>query len=430
MDLSQLWMLMWSLFVLGYACIALEHYLHVNKSWTALLLWVILRVAVDIFHHLSPDIGIALNHETQEIFGIVVFLLAAMTLVEILVHYRFFDWVQQKITEKKISQVQLFWLLWIMTFVFSAFLDNLTTTLIMIQIGRKIYTHKGNFLIYVANVIIAANAGGAASPIGDVTTIMLWIANKFNATQILSMGILPALATWLIPQFLMGRKIKYHEEAEKQHTIQASEKVNMKGYRPIIIVAIISFTIPVFANIIGLPPFLWLLTGVGVLWILIDFKARKGDTHHNEGKIVNIIQKTDITTLKFFIWILLAVAALSEVWALKALNEAIFSTDPSMRRMVFGSTILWFLSSILDNVPLVAASIKMFGASTPTNIWVLLALTAGTGWSMLVIGSAAWVAAMGQVKELTFAYYLKKAALPALLWFLGGIGVRVLMNML
>ncbi|EKD24703.1 MAG: Na+/H+ antiporter, probable [uncultured bacterium (gcode 4)] len=427
--MDWLWIVMWLIFVFWYAMIALEHRLHINKSWTAILLWVVLRILVDIFYKFSPDVGIALSHETQEIFGIVVFLLAAMTLVEILVHYRLFDRIQQKITEKKISQAQLFRLLWIMTFIFSALLDNLTTTLIMIQIGRKIYTNKENFLLYVANVIIAANAGGAASPIGDVTTIMLRLANKFTAGQIITMGMLPAIMTRLIPQFLMWRKIKHHEEVEKKHIIKTEKKIDMKWYRWIIIVAVVSFTIPVFANLVWLPPFLWLLTWVGLLRVIIDLKAKNwGDNHHHEWKVMNIIQKTDITTLKFFIWILLAVAALSEVGILKALNTAIFNTDPSIRRLVIGNTILWFTSSILDNVPLVAAAIKMFPPETASSIRVLLALTAWTWWSMLVIGSAAGVAAMGQVKELTFIYYLKKAALPALLWFLWGIGIWIIMN--
>lgn len=422
MEHEIIWFALGGIFLLGYAAIVLEHSFHINKSGSAIVMGALLWLLISWFEKGSAEVGAALNHETQEIFGIVVFLLAAMTLVEILVHYRFFDWVQEKIMQKKITQIKLFWLLGLLTFIFSAFLDNLTTTLIMIQIGRKIYKHKENFLIFVVNTVIAANAGGAASPIGDVTTIMLWLAGKFTAAQILSVGILPAIVTWVIPQYFLSKKIKIHEEAEKAHPkydIINEEKTN--PYWPIIIVGILSFTLPVAANLIGLPPFLGLLTGVGVLWVFIDIKAKSGSEHHQNGQVINMIQKADIATLKFFIGILLAVGALSHVGLLKELNHIIFGEMPGIVRLAGGNVALGFISSVLDNVPLVAASIKMFADGIDYSIWVLLALTAGTGGSMLVVGSAAGVAAMGQVKELTFGYYLKKGTLPAVLGYVGGI---------
>lgn len=416
-------LLMGAIFVIGYLAIVLEHNLHINKSGSAIVMGALLWLIVDWFEKGSAEVGTALSHETQEIFGIVIFLLAAMTLVEILVHYRFFDWVQEKIMQKKLSQAKLFWLLGALTFVFSAFLDNLTTTLIMIQIGRKIYKHQGNFLIYVINTVIAANAGGAASPIGDVTTIMLWLANKFTAAQILSIGILPALATWVIPQYLLSKKIKMHEEAEKAHPgFDLVDEKKQNPYWPIVIVAMLSFTFPVVANLIGLPPFLGLLAGVGVLWVFIDIKA-KNDENHREGQVIKVIQKADLATLKFFIGILLAVGALSHMGILKELNGFVFGESPTIIRLAGGNIILGFISAVLDNVPLVAASIKMFSEGINHSIWVLLALTAGTGGSMLVVGSAAGVAAMGQVKELTFGFYLKNGTLPAVLGYVGGIVV-------
>lgn len=416
--------LMGAIFLIGYIAIVLEHNLHINKSGSAITMGALLWLIVDWFEKGNREVGLALSHETQEIFGIVVFLLAAMTLVEILVHYRFFDWVQEKIMQKKISQAKLFWLLGGLTFIFSAFLDNLTTTLIMIQIGRKIYKHKENFLVYVVNTVIAANAGGAASPIGDVTTIMLWLANKFTALQIMTVGILPALATWIIPQYLLGKKIKAHEEAEKAHPgFDLVDEEKQNPYWPIIIVAILSFTFPVFANLIGLPPFLGLLTGVGILWIFIDLKAKGDDDHHKNGQVIKVIQKTDLATLKFFIGILLAVGALAHMGILKELNHVIFGDAPSIVRLAGGNIALGFVSAVLDNVPLVAASIKMFSEGINYSIWILLALTAGTGGSMLVVGSAAGVAAMGQVKDLTFGYYLRMGTFPAILGYLGGIAV-------
>jgi Na+/H+ antiporter NhaD/arsenite permease-like protein len=377
---------------------------------------------VAIVGHDKAEISLAITENGGEIFGIIVFLLSAMTIVEILVHFQFFDWIREQIVKRKISQVKLFWLLGALTFVMSAFLDNLTTTLIMIQIGRKIYKDRDNFLIYVANTVIAANAGGVASPIGDVTTIMLWLANKFTAVQVITIGIIPSIIAWVIPQALMGRKIKHHEEAEEAHPeFDLVDEKKVQPYWSIIIIAMFSFLLPVFFNLIGLPPFLGLLMGLGILWIFIDIKAKRGYEDHTTGRVINIIQKTDITTLKFFIGILLAVGALSHVGLLKELNILIFGPTFDAVRVIIGNTVLGLTSSILDNVPLVAAAIKMFASEVTPALWVLLAITAGTGGSMLVIGSAAGVAAMGQVKELNFGYYLKKATIPALLGYIGAV---------
>ncbi|HBI25664.1 MAG: Citrate transporter [Candidatus Wolfebacteria bacterium GW2011_GWC2_39_22] len=423
MSHELIWSVLGGLFIIGYIAIVLEHKLHINKSGTAIALGALSWLFVSWAEKGNAEVGLALSHETQEIFGIVVFLLAAMTIVEVLVHYHFFDWVERKIMRKKLAPVQLFWLLGVMTFVFSAFLDNLTATLVMLQIGRKVYKHRDNFLIFAANTVIAANAGGVASPIGDVTTIMLWLAHKFTALQVITIGILPAIVTWIIPQFLLGKKIHMHKEIEAvTETPQAVDTPIHEPYWPIVVVAGLAFTLPVAVNLMGLPPFLGLLAGVGALWVFIDILAKKDEVgHHKNSQVVKVIQNVDISTLKFFIGILLAVGALSHVGLLKELNTMIFGESPSIVRLIGGNTILGFASSVLDNVPLVAAAIKMFSDDIIPAIWVLLALTAGTGGSMLVVGSAAGVAAMGQVKDLTFGYYFKVATLPAVLGFIGGV---------
>ncbi|MEK7644671.1 MAG: sodium:proton antiporter NhaD [Patescibacteria group bacterium] len=428
MDTSLLYTIFGSIFLIGYFFIVLEHKSHINKSGIAIIIGATLWLLASVFSHEKEEIGLAIAENGSEIFAVVVFLLSAMTIVEILVHYRFFDWIREQIVRREISQTKLFWLLGALTFVLSAFLDNLTTTLIMIQIGRKIYKHQENFLIFTANTIIAANAGGAASPIGDVTTIMLWLAGKFNALQIIAVGTIPAIVTWVIPQYLMGRKIVQHEEAEKAHSefdIVDEEKV--KPIWSVIIIGMCSFLLPVIFNLINLPPFLGLLLGVGILWTFIDLKSRGGHEHFATGKVVNIVQKTDIATLKFFIGILLAVGALSHIGLLKELNDFIFGLEINTQRLIIGNIILGLISAVLDNVPLVAAAIKMFADGIDPSLWVLLAITAGTGGSILLIGSAAGVAAMGQVKELNFMYYLKKASLPALLGYFGGVGMWLIM---
>lgn len=415
-----------SLFVMGYILIATEHKNHLNKSGVAVVLGSVLWLLVALLSKDKNAVSVALMENGSEIFSIIIFLMSAMTIVEILVHYQFFNWIREKLVRKKLSQSKLFWLLGFITFVMSACLDNLTTTLIMLQIGRKIYKDKNNFLIYAANTVIAANAGGAASPIGDVTTIMLWLAGKYTAVEIMTMGTLPAFVTWLIPQFLIGRKIINEVHLENKEESTKEEKVNPSW--GIITIGLCSFVLPVIFNIILLPPFLGLLLGLGILWVFIDIKAYSGDENHSVGKIVNMIQRIDLSTLKFFIGILLSVGALAHIGLLKELNNLIFGAEINELRLVLGNTILGLSSAIIDNVPLVAAAIKMFPATVEHSIWVLLALTAGTGGSILVIGSAAGVAAMGQAKGLTFVYYMRVAAIPALLGFLGGIGVWALIS--
>lgn len=415
------------LFVIGYALIATEHKTHINKSGIAIVLGALLWLIIAVLSHDKSEVALAITENGGEIFSIVIFLLSAMTIVEILVHYQFFDWIREQITQRKISGTKLFWLLGALTFILSAFLDNLTTTLIMIQIGRKIYKDEKYFLIYVANTVIAANAGGAASPIGDVTTIMLWLAGKFNAVEILTIGIVPALVTWFIPQFLLSRKMNKNKEITSEPKLELVDEKRVKPYWSIIFIGLFSFILPVIFNIVGLPPFLGLLLGLGILWVVIDFKAKNGHIDHTAGRVTNMIQKTDISTLKFFIGILLAVGALSHIGLLAEMNTAVFGPVINTTRLVIGNTVLGLMSSIVDNVPLVAAAIKMFPEGISASIWILLALTAGTGGSILVIGSAAGVAAMGQVKKLNFAYYLKTASIPALLGFIGGVVTWVLM---
>ncbi len=410
------------IFVFCYALIALEHRSRIDKSGLALFagssMWIVVALFAKDRSGLSADI----LHESQEIFSIVVFLLAAMTIVETLLHYGLFDYVEQKISEKKLSATKLFWTLNILTFFLSAMLDNLTTTLIMVQVGRKIYRHKEAFLLFICSVIITANAGGAFSPLGDVTTIILWLAGKFSAVEVIKDGFLPSLAVFLIPTAMMTRKITSlgtHEEAEKSHRIAKKEQV--KPNWTVIAVGLGSFTLPILMSILSLPPFIGLLFGLGILWMVTDYYNRQGDHHNSSAKIIGIIQKTDVATLKFFIGILLAVGALGHLGVLNELSGALFGETAEFSKIVSGSVILGALSAILDNVPLVAAALNVFPSGVDAAEWVLLAITAGTGGSMLVIGSAAGVAAMGQVPELTFVKYLRKATVPALLGFIAGV---------
>ncbi len=403
-------------FILGYIGITLEHRLGTSKSAIAMSVGVIMWILASLYNHVH--IEETLVEVGGDIFSIVIFLLAAMSLVEILVHYQFFDVVRGLLYKLKFSEKKQFLALAIMTFFLSAMLDNLTTTIVMIQIARRFFTGK-NLLLMTAAVVIAANAGGAFSPIGDVTTIMIWLADKFTAFEIIREGFLPSLAILLGSMALMYPQISDKPFAATDEIItqlSRSEKV-------VITAVFASFALPLIMNFMNLPPYFGLLLGLGGVWIIIDFFKQKSKRKtHLEVSIEELIKKTDIASLKFFIGILLAVSALEHLGILEQLSHVLYTDAPTAARMIIGNTSLGFVSAVLDNVPLTAIAIEIL-KTTDTSIWVLLALAVGTGGSMLVIGSAAGVVAMGMVKELTFEKYLKLATLPAMVGYIIGIAV-------
>jgi Na+/H+ antiporter NhaD/arsenite permease-like protein len=406
------------IFLNAIVAIAFEHTLGINKSWIALfsgtVMWMVASVGAD--HDLMHD---ALQESSAEIFELIVFLIGAMTVVEMMGHYRFFTWLENKLYSLKISNTALFWILGALTFVASSVLDNLTTTLVMIQIGRFLYLRKENFNIFVINTIIAANAGGAMSPVGDVTTIMMWLAEKFTAWQILLNGLLPALAAWVIPQYLLTRQI-----VKEIRPGRDNEEVKPLQWI-IIVMGFMTFVFAVLVNLLKLPPFFGILFGLGAAAIMIDFKLKRGKLKKKANKIVNVIKTIDMATITFFIGILLAVNALGFYGILDKMAYLLFGENPASNEnaLIMGNSLIGIISSVFDNVPLTAAVIDMLPEGIHYQFWVLLAITAGTGGSILVIGSAAGVAAMGQVPELTIKYYIKKGTIPALLGYLGAIGV-------
>lgn len=402
-------------FIFGYALITLEHNLKISKSAVALvtgaLLWTIVAFS-------NTHFETELIHAGSEIFGLVVFLLAAMSLVEILVHYRFFDIIRGKLYKLGLTEQKQFAVIIILTFFLSAVVDNLTCTIVMVQIARNFFVGT-NLIRAVAGIVIAANAGGAFSPIGDVTTIMLWLADKFTAIEILTRGFLPSLTmltvliAFMYPKF---RNIKDDTKNEIVTTLGKSEKIIIAGVFG-------SFMLPVMFNQIHLPPYLGLLLGLGLVWLIIDlFKQIRPKPTHLEASIDEFIKKTDIPSLKFFIGILLAVSALANLGILESASHFLYGEEGSIIRVVFGNIGLGVLSAIVDNVPLTAIAIDVL-PTTNSSLWVLLALTVGTGGSLLVIGSAAGVIAMGMVKELSFGSYLKHAFVPALAGYVAGISV-------
>lgn len=310
------------IFVFGFIAISLEHKLKVNKSAIALvlgsMLWFIVVLTTKV------DIGDAITETGAEIFEIVIFLLCAMSLVEILVHYKLFDVIRGKLFALHLKEKHQFLLITLLTFVFSGIIDNLTTTIVMIQIARMFFK-KDNLLIAVSGIIIAANAGGAFSPIGDVTTIMLWLADKFSATSIIIYGFLPSFVLYTISTLLLSKKIvdsDFDVKTEIITKLSISEKI-------IVTVILSSFLLTIVTGIIGLPPYFGLLIGLGISWVLIDLlKKYSTNTTHLEASIDEFIKKTDIVALKFFIGILLAVAALHQ---LGILEQQILSMEQTLR---------------------------------------------------------------------------------------------------
>jgi Na+/H+ antiporter NhaD/arsenite permease-like protein len=306
-----------------------------------------------------------------------------------------------------------------LAFFLSAIIDNLTTTIVMVQIARRFFKGK-NLLVAAGTIVVAANAGGAFSPVGDVTTIMLWLAGKFTAAEIILWGFLPSLAIYLASLFFFVRQIEGDTSDEKPVTFE-EVKLSISD-KVIISSAFASFALPPLAHLIGLPPFMGLLFGVGVVGLMVAWFANTSSEKesHLSMDIEKLLGKLDITSLLFFIGILFAVGALGFLGVLDQISNSLFGENPADSRLIAGSILLGAFSAILDNIPLTAAAIDIL-QTTDFRLWVLLAICVGTGGSMLVIGSAAGVVAMGMVKELSFKQYIKIAALPAAVGYVAGI---------
>ncbi len=414
MDLQSILLLV--IFTGAFLAIALEHITKVNKSWVAIFAGSVMWMVV-AFGKTRESMHAAIGETAGEIFELIIFLMGAMTIVEMLGHYRFFTWLEIKLRSANLKNTQLFWIMGGITFLASAVLDNLTTTLVMIQIGRHLPFKKENFNYFVINTVIAANAGGAMSPVGDVTTIMIWLAGKFTAWQILVAGILPSLAGWIIPQIMITRQLDKIDVKPKEY-----EEI-MPLQWGIIILGFSTFGLAVLVNILHLPPFFGIIFGVGIVAIVIDIKLRKGTLHVRANQIVNIVKEIDMGTMYFFVGILLAVGALQFQGVLHLMASLIFGDDPAHNpvAIIIGHVSLGIISAVFDNVPLTAAVLQMLPEHVDYTYWVLLAMTAGMGGSLTVIGSAAGVAAMGQVQSLTFIEYMRKGTLPALAGYAGAV---------
>ena len=419
-----------SVFIIGYLAIALEHPIKINKAASALLTGVLIWSVICLFptpeSHGSSSIISRLMEHLSEISGILFFLLGAMTIVEIIDAHGGFELITNKITTT--NKVKLLWIISITTFFMSSVLDNLTTSIIMAALLRKLIHEKQDLWMFAGAVIIAANSGGAWSPIGDVTTIMLWVGGQVTAANIMLEIILPSIVCLIVPVALMSFKLKGAIQLTQSKEEANHLPLNQKRIVLFIGVASLLF-VPVFKTITHLPPFMGILLGLSVLWIVTEL-LHKNKEHHTVSNysISTIIAKIDTTSILFFLGILLAVAGMQTTGILSSLSAIL---DREIGNIWIINALIGVFSSIVDNVPLVAGAIGMYNLSVfPVDhqFWELLAYCAGTGGSILIIGSAAGVAIMGILK-IDFIWYLKNISLYALAGYFAGLATFYFLNL-
>ncbi|MBQ9474219.1 MAG: sodium:proton antiporter NhaD [Bacteroidales bacterium] len=431
-----------TIFVLGYACIALEHPLKINKTATALLLGVVVWAVysfcnaiaqpgmdIESWHAFISDHLIENLGETAEI---VFFLLGAMTIVTLIEDYQGFRVITDKITTT--DKRKLLWVVSILTFFLSALLDNMTTAIVMVALLRKLIADQRERWLYAGMVILAANAGGAWSPIGDVTTIMLWIGGQVTTVNIMVKTIIASLVCMVVPVLIVGATLKGDIERPAETTTGVDVPVHLRKLILFMGIGALVF-VPIFKTITHLPPYLGMLFGLGILWITTELISRKYEKEgHKLPTAVSTLEHIDTPTILFFLGILMAVSCLKVAGILGSLAEGLNNTFGSEAPgFFFIDLIIGVLSSVVDNVPLVAASMGMYpidaNAIFEVNhpFWEFLAYCAGTGGSLLIIGSAAGVAVMG-MEKIDFIWYLKKISLLALAGYIAGAIVFILMD--
>lgn len=416
-------------FIVGYLCIALEHTLKINKAATALVTGVLCWTLYIISSNEKDIVSTELIDHLGELSQILFFLLGAMTIVELIDAHDGFEIIIRRI--KTNSKRKLIWIVCVLTFFLSAVLDNLTTTIVMISLIRKLMTHKEDRLLFSGAIVIAANAGGAWSPIGDVTTTMLWIGGQVTATNIIVKLILPSMVCLLFPLVILQFMLKGNTERQIEETDSGAELSGVPHRNIVFWSGVgILLMVPVFKTITHLPPFMGMLMGLGILWIIVEMlHSEKDEADRKQYTVAYALRKIDASSILFFLGILLAISALESTHQLQYLAGWMDRTlkDQNLIVMTIG-----LLSAIVDNVPLVAAAMGMYSLEQfPTDhyFWEFLAYCTGTGGSALIIGSAAGVAAMG-IEKIDFMWYLKKISWLAIIGYFAGAAVYILQHRL
>ena len=433
----MIYLIMLVVFILGYVAIALEHPLKIDKAASALIIgavgWALYAFSGAEMHHVGEELA----HHLVDIGEILFFLLGAMTIVEIIDAHQGFSLITDKITTTK--KVSLMWILTTLTFFFSAALDNLTTAIVMSALLSKMIKDKEDLWFFAGMIIISANAGGAWSPIGDVTTIMLWIGGQVTALNIIQSIIIPSLVCFIVPMIYVSFKLKGNiNKPVANEVIDQKHQLTTKFERNFIFflgVAGLLF-VPIFKTVTHLPPYIGILFSLGIMWFVTEILHRTKNTEKkSQLNVIGVLKKVDIATIFFFLGILLAVASLQSMGHLNdlaiILNETFNGQSPEGIYVI--NMIIGLLSSIVDNVPLVAGAMGMYPIvesgfyAVDGMFWEFLAYCAGTGGSVLIIGSAAGVAVMGILK-IDFIWYMKKISLLAFLGYVSGALCYILLQ--
>ncbi len=418
-----------AIFIIGYTLITIEHNIHVEKTAPALitgmLSWAVLAVGFLVAHGVS-EFGLVtnhLNHLLAEIAQILFFLLGAMTIVEIIDSHDGFHVITSRINPS--SNRSLMWILCILTFFMSAVLDNLTTAIVMASLLKKLIKGRISRMIFAGMIIISANAGGAWSPMGDVTTTMLWIGGQISASKVVLSLIIPSFVAMLIPLLIISPQIK--GEFQKPLINTEFKTTEKERYFVLALGVSLMLFVPVFKVITHLPPFTGMLFGLGVLWFVTELMhSKKSMEEKSNLSVIHALEKIDTPSILFFLGILSAVGALQATGLLAGLAKWLLDVIGNIDIIVI---IIGAMSAVVDNVPLVAASQKMFSMSDyvmDSKLWQFIAYCAGVGGSMLIIGSAAGVAIMG-IEKIPFFWYVKRIGWLAAIGYIAGAIVYLIM---
>jgi Na+/H+ antiporter NhaD/arsenite permease-like protein len=439
------------LFVVGYLVIALEHPLHIDKAATALFIgagcWALYVLGLDtmlpperipeLFRaEMAASGGHAEGHELAlhyaiegqflpligEIAYILFFLMGAMTIVELVDAYEGFAIITDRI--KTLNKVKLLWTVCFLTFFLSSVLDNLTTTIVMVSLMKKLIKDRETRLFFCGMIVVSANAGGAWTVIGDVTTTMLWIGDKISTVEVMKSLIIPSLFCMIIPLIIVSLMLK--GEVERPELSASYHDKTLKPWHSTLFLTLgfcgLIF-VPIFKSVTHLPPFMGMMFSLSVIWIISEFvKHDLDEATRSSTNVVGVLKKIDTASILFFLGILLAVGTLQASGVLQNLAGWLSDNVPNMQIVAM---VIGLLSAVVDNVPLVAAGIGMYEFPKDDTFWLFLAYCAGTGGSCLIIGSAAGVAAMG-LEKIDFLWYVKRVSLWALVGYLGGAGVFVI----
>ncbi|HEU5147567.1 MAG TPA: sodium:proton antiporter NhaD [Chryseosolibacter sp.] len=442
-----------AVFAVGYLAIAFEHRININKTasalltgvicWTLFILsdpsdWVLSSAAFqEHIVHASADVAgnserfrdfvsTELSHHLGTISEILFFLLGAMTIVELIDSHHGFRIITDRVRTK--NPVTLMWIVCWMTFFLSSILDNLTTTIVMVSLIRKLIPNHQMRLFFAGMIVIAANAGGAWTPIGDVTTTMLWIGGQITTVSIMKSLFIPSVICILAPLLFLTFTMKGKFGANVATSATRAGELVSTGKAMLVLGVLALISVPIFKTLTHLPPYMGMLAGLGALWVFSEsIQPHVDDAKKKHYSVAGALSRVDVPSVLFFLGILLAVGALESMQALN--HFAMFLNDTIGDNRVI-ITLIGLLSAVVDNVPLVAASMGMYSLDVyPTDhmIWEYLAYCAGTGGSILIIGSAAGVAAMG-MEKIDFLWYLKRMSVIALLGYLAGAGTYLLLQ--